>query len=242
MALIKSPHDPFRREGPFDCARATLNPAGPTMGTNGEIALIEAEGLWANADLWIAAPDDWWEQPSVMARIYAITGAGQMLAAEACLHEMNPTPPAGGMRSARVCYARGWPCYAFRATIDSTGSSVTARETGLAVQAELITWGTETDNDIASVFAASFGVGTASLDPAAAAQLSADPSPRKKGLLLQAPIANTDSVFYGFSSLVTIATGLELEPGKAHFLPINDPSNVWITSPAAAQEVRWGSF
>lgn len=240
--LRPSPQNPFVREGTFDCAKAFLNPAGPPLGTNGEIPLIEAEGLWANADLWIAAPDDWWEQPSVVARIYAITGAGQVLVAEACLHELNPTPPAGGMRSARVCYARGVPCYAFRATIDSTGSAITAREVGLSLQSELIVWGSETDNDVDSVFAAAYGVGTATQDPAAAAQLSADPGQRKVGMLIQAPIANSDPVYYGFTDVVTIATGIELEPGKAHFIPISDPSKVWITSPAAAQEVRWGSF
>lgn len=64
-----------------------------------------------------------------------------------------------------------------------------------------------------------------------------------RGILLRCPgssdpTPNTVCVWVG-DSRVTVGTGMPLPPGQAIIIPIDDPSQLYLISTAASQDVAW---
>ena len=80
--------------------------------------------------------------------------------------------------------------------------------------------------------------GTASLLVAAAGALGG------YGVILKAPIANTQDVFIGISAAVTAGTadatdGFLLEPGERIQIDIDDPGRLYVISASGTQTLYW---
>lgn len=237
--MLLPANNAFEKAGPWDCPRATRS-KGIVQGTaSREVNLISVQGLWANCDLWLSATQQWWVA-GVVVRVYGYVGVAETLLEEVALAALATPPTAAARMQARVAIARGAPCYGYRVTVNSGAAIIGAEgspEQGL--QAELVTWGAETAPEGTSVLSSTYGNATAG---AAASQLSSSPSPRPTGLLIKALSTNTESVFYGSSAAVAVASGMELEPGEAHFIPVADPSRIWSISASGGQSIRWTSY
>jgi hypothetical protein len=78
-------------------------------------------------------------------------------------------------------------------------------------------------------------------------QLSVFNFPLLKGVLLRAPggddpVANSDPVWVGGAGVTanSAATGgLPLVPGASIFIPVEDPSLLWVVSTATSQDIAW---
>jgi len=74
--------------------------------------------------------------------------------------------------------------------------------------------------------------------------------PLLKGLLMRAPgvadpVPNVGCVFVGGAGVTadtSASGGLPIPPGEILFLPIDDPSKVWVISTQAAQDIGWISM
>ncbi len=60
-----------------------------------------------------------------------------------------------------------------------------------------------------------------------------------KGVTVTADMSNTGTIFVGNSSSVTTSTGFSLEAGDALFLPIDNPTKVYVISDTASQKVLY---
>jgi hypothetical protein len=69
----------------------------------------------------------------------------------------------------------------------------------------------------------------------------------EKGVLIRAPGGddpnpNTDPVWIGGASVTAdagVTGGVPLVPGASVFIPVDDPSVLWVISTASSQDVAW---
>ena len=94
------------------------------------------------------------------------------------------------------------------------------------------------DIDTAVTVGSSFTNGSATIGTSSA-QMTSSSFSCNKGVTVTADMSNSGTIFVGNSTGVTTSTGFALEAGDALFLPIDNPTKVYVISDTASQKVLY---